>query len=516
MSFRYFNQATLGGIAIFLLCINCRISGQAVIKKNPTDDHGISYDDVFENMHYDQPLRPQVHYTPITGQIADATGLIKYKGKYHLFYMFDEWSRQRRDNKNWGYATSTDAVFWQQHPPITNSVMDNRPGSGSGVVDWNNSLGLTDGPDKTLVVFYTDYGRGASLAFSRDEGKTWIRHKNNPILPGRDGVRDPYVFWYKPDNSWRMVIYDSPGFSFYKSENLTDWQFLSKQEGFYECPEILEMPVDGNVANKKWVLSEANGSYYVGLFDGTRFLPDGKKKLMGEEFPITIQVEGNRPYTRGKDQYAMQTWKETYEGDGPFYQIGFLMGPSNHTRTWSQQLTFPVELTLQTIDGELRLCRTPIKGIKQLRSEAHFWKDKTYTPSDDPLKSIKGDVFEIIAELDVSKTQELIFDIRGEHLRYSNGELHFMKSKAPVDTRNGKLKLHFIIDRSSIEIFVNRGDVVFTRLFYPDIANKSLGIKVSNGSFTIDRMELYRLQSIWLRREQELGYKRKTVEDRSR
>ena len=54
-------------------------------KKIPEDRFGIAYDDVFHQMHYDQPLRPQVHYTPITGQIGDATGLILYKGIYHLF-----------------------------------------------------------------------------------------------------------------------------------------------------------------------------------------------------------------------------------------------------------------------------------------------------------------------------------------------------------------------------------------------------------------------------------------------
>lgn len=503
-----------GVFVLLAFLLHTPLWGQNVVKKNPNDEHGVSYDAVFENMHYNQPLRPQIHYTPITGQIADPTGLIKYKGKFHLFYMFDEWSRQRRDNKNWGYATSNDGVFWEQHPPITNTVLDNRPGSGSGIVDWNNSLGLQTGPEKTLVVFYTDYGRGPSLAFSRDEGKTWVRHKKNPVLPGRDGVRDPYVFWYKPDQSWRMVLYDSPGFAFYKSTNLTDWQFLSKNEGFYECPDMLQMPVDGNEANKKWVLTEANGSYYVGEFDGTHFRAEGGKKTPGEEFPIQIKVEANRPYTRGKDLYAVQTWKETYEGDGPFYQIGFLMGPANHTRTWSQQLSFPVELTLQTIKGELRLCRTPINALKQLRTDAHFWKKIAVSTADDnPFKSIEGDVFEVIAELDVRNVNELVFDIRGEPLRYSKGELQFMGSKTQVLTENNKLKLHVLIDRSSVEIYVNRGEVAFTRLFYPDPANKSLSLTATGGKVLIDSMELYRLESIWLKREQELGYKRELTPD---
>ena len=115
------------------------------------DSFRIDYKDVYNNTHYNQPLRPQVHYTPLSGQIGDPTGLIRYKGKYHLFYMFDEWSRKRRDNKNWGHAISDDCIHWQQEPPVTNSIIDNRPGSGSGIIDWNNTLKLRTGVEQTMV-----------------------------------------------------------------------------------------------------------------------------------------------------------------------------------------------------------------------------------------------------------------------------------------------------------------------------------------------------------------------------
>lgn len=479
----------------------------------PTDPFRLDYKDVYENMHYNQPLRPQVHYTPITGQIADPTGLIRYKGTYHLFYMFDEWSKQRKDNKNWGHATSDDCVYWEQQPHITNSVIDNRPGSGSGIVDWNNTLGLRTGVEKTMVVFYTDYGRGASIAFSNDAGKTWVRHKNNPVLPGREGVRDPTVFWYKPDQSWRMVIYDMPGFSFYKSDNLLDWHFLSKMDGFFECPDILQIPVDGKKEKKKWVLIDGNGSYYVGEFDGIRFLSDGKKQALGEE-SVLNQV-GNQTNYYTKDIYATQTWKQSYEGDGPFYQLAFMMikeAPA-HNRTWSQQLIFPVELTLKTINNEVRLCRNPIDGIKQLRYDAKFWKDMPVEPKENPLEEIDGDVFEIISEIDLGKSKEIVFDIRGEKAVYNvaDQQLLFMERKAQVIPIENKIKLRFIIDRNSVEIFANQGEVTFTRLFYPDPSNMNLRLTSAGGAFRINTMEVYRLESIWLKREQELGYKRDGV-----
>ena len=474
------------------------------------DPFRLDYKDVYENIHYNQPLRPQVHYTPITGQIADPTGLIQYKGTYHLFYMFDEWSKQRRDNKNWGHATSNDCIHWEQQPPITNTVIDNRPGSGSGIVDWNNALRLRTGVEKTLVVFYTDYGRGISLAYSKDAGKTWLRHKNNPLLPIKNGFRDPMVFWYKPDQSWRMVIYEEPGLSFYKSNDLLNWQFLSSIKGFFECPDILHMPIDDREENKKWVLIDGNGAYTLGEFDGVKFTPEGKKEYLGQE--MFYNKVGDRTNYYTKDIYATQTWKQSYEGDGPFYQLAFMMikEAPTHNRTWSQQLIFPAELTLRTIDGNIRLCRNPIKAIKQLRYDAKLWKTTIVAPNENPLNRVEGDVFEMIAEINIGNSTEIEFSIRGEKAIYhtTDQQLTFLDSRIKVAPKENKITLRFIIDRNSVEIYANQGEATITRLFYPDSSNKKFNLSSIGGSITILNMEIYRLESIWLKREQELGYYR--------
>ncbi|MEI8225617.1 MAG: hypothetical protein WCG82_06780 [Bacteroidota bacterium] len=92
---------TRNAFLILSLNLSVALSLSAQVQTNEAaDKYQLSYQNVFDNMHYNQGFRPQVHYTPITGQIAYATGLILYKGEYHLFYMYDEWSRQRRDNKN--------------------------------------------------------------------------------------------------------------------------------------------------------------------------------------------------------------------------------------------------------------------------------------------------------------------------------------------------------------------------------------------------------------------------------
>ncbi|MEX0609514.1 MAG: glycoside hydrolase family 32 protein [Balneolaceae bacterium] len=494
----------------FLIIAVALVLSTDIYSQNKSDPYQLDYKDVHENMHYNQPLRPQVHYTPITGQIADPTGLVQYKGQYHMFYMFDLYSKRRGKNKGWGHAVSNDLIHWEQKPYVTNTVVDNAPGSGSGIVDWNNSLGLKSGPEKTMVVFYTDYGRGPSLMFSRDAGKTWIRHKENPILPGKGGFRDPVVFWYKPDQSWRMVIYDEPGLSFYKSDNLVDWDFLSALEDFYECPDIMHMPVDGDEDNKKWVLVDGNGSYVIGEFDGTHFHKESEKKHQNELFYLN-EIRGDTNYY-AKDIYATQSWKNTYEGEGPFIQMGFMMikGAPNHDRTWSQQQSFPVELTLETVNGELQVLRNPIDAIKQLRSDPQFWNNETVKPGDNLLEDIRGDVFEIISKIDIGTSEKIVFDIRGEEAVYNvpEQELTFLEQTAKVTPTDNQIKLRFIIDRNSVEIYPNRGEQTFTRLFYPEEDNMKLGLTSEGGSFTVNEMELYKLESIWLKREQELGYQR--------
>ncbi|MEM7369685.1 MAG: glycoside hydrolase family 32 protein [Bacteroidota bacterium] len=494
-------------LLLFLIICSLGIS-QTKEKKIPDDPYGLSYDAVFDNMHYNQPLRPQVHYTPITGQIADATGLILYKGTYHLFYMYDEWSKSRRYNKSWGHAISNDLVFWGQLPQIMNTRLDHAPGSGSGIVDWNNTLGLQSGVEKTLVVFYTDYGRGTSISFSRDAGKTWIRHKDNPVIPMPEGKadRDAKVFWYKPDQSWRLILYEPPGFTFYKSDNLLDWKVLSKLEGFYECPDFLEMPLDGDENNKKWVIINGDGTYRIGDFDGTHFHSD---------MPNTKVNHGvERENWRGSDRelYATQAWAHSYEGDAPFYQMGFmhLTEAPTHDRTWSQQQIFPVELSLKTINGLPRLCRMPIHAIKQLRSDSHLWQDLEVSPADNPLEDVDGDVFEILVDIDLQTAEEVGLVLRGERLSYSKEtqRLTFMGSEATLSPMDGHIQLRCILDRNSVEVYANQGEVTFTKLFYPDPSNKDLALFVEGGKAKLSYLEVYRLESIWLKREQELGYQR--------
>jgi fructan beta-fructosidase len=231
--------------------------------------------------------------------------------------MFDPWSQKRMAHKQWGHAVSTDLIHWKQLPGLLDKTLDNSPGSGSGVVDWNNGTGLRAGPDKTLIIFYTDYKLGTCVAFSHDRGRTWTRYGQNPVIGGADDARDPTVFWYSPTSEWRMVRYEKKGFAFYKSADLIHWTWLSRIDGFYECPDLIELPVTNLPGERRWVLIDGNGEYLIGAFDGTRFTSQSD----------SLKIE------YGKSLYAGQVWKGT-----PAYQVFWMRYPLEPRLSWIHQV----------------------------------------------------------------------------------------------------------------------------------------------------------------------------------
>ena len=87
-------------------------------------------------------------------------------------------------------------------------------------------------------------------------------------------LRDPKLFWHKESGKWIMVLFEKTGLSFYNSDDLKSWQFQSHLDGFWECPELFPLPVDGDITHVKWVIYGASGTYALGSFDGRSFAPE--------------------------------------------------------------------------------------------------------------------------------------------------------------------------------------------------------------------------------------------------
>src|SRR5271167_4986195 len=266
---------------------------------------------------YDEPWRPQFHFTPPKNFMNDPNGLVYYKGEYHLFYQYNpqgtEWGHM-----SWGHAVSADMLHWKNLPvAIPEEAGQYMIYSGSAVVDWHNASGLCASPDaqdpSCLIAIYTAAGTNVQsqhLAFSNDRGRTWTNYPGNPIADLKQpDFRDPKVFWYEAEKKWVMVavLADERKAVFFDSRDLKNWTFRSSFEiegndkGQWECPDLFELTVDGKTKNKKWVLivnrnpgAPAGGTgtrYFVGSFDGTHFVnePPAAQELWADYGRISTQ-----------------------------------------------------------------------------------------------------------------------------------------------------------------------------------------------------------------------------------
>jgi fructan beta-fructosidase len=436
---------------------------------------------VADQQNYDQPLRPQFHYTTIQGHIGDTTGLVSYKGEYHLFNIHDEWARKNSVHKRWAHAISTDLVHWKQLPTLLDTVIDHSPGSGSGVVDWNNSSGLSKGQEKALLVFYTDYQRGSCIVYSNDRGRTWIRYAHNPVIAGANDARDPNVFWYVPASEWRMVRYENKGFAFYQSQDLIHWTWLSRVEGYYECPDLFELPVVNATGERRWVLIDGNGTYTLGMFNGHQFIPE-TEKLKAEYAPVL---------------YATQTWKHPFEDTG-VYQVAWMRYPAQPELTWNGQVSFPVRLSLRRFPEGIRLCREPINEIDNLRVSQQSWKDLKVNSEKRSIPELRADLLDLRAEIKSVGAEEFGITVRGQIISYSVAQqtLQLGSLSAPLKLPEGTLRLRILVDRSSIEVFADEGEVTFSVMTLED-ADHDVSLFSNGGEIRVVSLEANRLESIW-------------------
>ncbi|WP_207785786.1 glycoside hydrolase family 32 protein [Ancrocorticia populi] len=258
----------------------------------------------------DQPYRPLVHFTPEMNWMNDPNGMVYVDGVYHLFFQHNPES-PAWGNLSWGHATSEDLLTWTEQPVAispgydSDNKMIEQIFSGSVVVDKNNSSGFGTEDNPPLVAIYTsaytdDHPQypnlqAQSLAYSLDDGYTWTKFEQNPVINRKSAnFRDPKVFWYDDGASgyWVMVAVESEDEKvvLYKSTDLKDWSELSEFENpsevhaGWECPDLFELPVEGGEPGEtKWVMvishgnSIAGGSgmqYFVGDFNGTKFVAE--------------------------------------------------------------------------------------------------------------------------------------------------------------------------------------------------------------------------------------------------
>lgn len=470
---------------------------------------------------YREKRRPQFHFSSRRGWLNDPNGLVYYKGEYHLFYQSDPY-RWVGWVKHWGHAVSKDLVHWEELPIALYPDEHGAMWSGSAVVDWHNTAGLEKGDEKTLIAMYTAAAKPFTqgLAYSNDRGRTWEKYANNPVIPKLNhDDRDPKVIWYAPENKWIMVIwldkvgppkesvwdftqddwvkhyYDNP-FGFFSSKDLKTWEKMSEIHlpGDRECPEFFELPVDGNAKDTRWILYGARGLYFIGHFDGSHFKP--------ESGPHAMQ--------QGNGFYASQTFNDIPQADGrrivmpwAMSQTGLRGGPEGEPlykdMPFNQMMGLPVVLTLRSTEQGLKLFVDPVDELKSLRNKAQVIKAKTIREGDNPLADIRGELLEIEVDIAPANARTVRFDLRGIPVTYDvqAQTLTCEDKTAPLAMEDGRITLRMLVDRTSIDIFGNGGQLYMPMGMIVPEDNHTLALAVKGGEAQIYGATVYELKSAW-------------------
>lgn len=432
---------------------------------------------------YAEPLRPQFHFTAPTGWINDPNGLVYLDGEYHLFYQHNPYGTAG-GNKSWGHGVSRDLVHWTD---LGDVLLPDGLGaiySGSAVVDHQNTSGFQSGSIPPLVAFYTSAGVHAperlpytqSMAFSNDRGRTWMKYEHNPVIQQiEENNRDPKVFWYGPASRWIMVLYLSRGkFALMGSRNLRDWSSLSEVDfpDGHECPDLFEMPVNGNRRNTRWVIWEGSGRHMIGRFDGQKFTPE----------------TGVLPSEWGSSSYAGQTWNEAPDGRRLFISWmrtagSKLPGAIYPNMPFNQQMIFPRELALRTTSEGTRLFAQPVREISKLYAKQQRFTNLKLAPGRNPLSGISSELVDIEADLEIGDAKSLILDIRGTPVVYDarTGELTCLGRSVRIAAGKA-LNLRALVDRTSIELFASGDRFVMSFCFRPESANREFACTSEGGT----------------------------------
>ncbi|MBW8039899.1 MAG: DUF4980 domain-containing protein [Planctomycetes bacterium] len=442
---------------------------------------------------YREKNRQQFHFSSRRGWNNDTNGMVYYDGEYHMFWQHNPYG-WNWGNMTWGHTVSKDMVHWKElgdaiHPDHLGTIF-----SGSAVVDENNTAGWQTGDEKVIVCIYTSAGgtnswsRGEpftqSIAYSNDRGRTWTVYEKNPVLGHINGSnRDPKVIWHKPTGRWVMVLYMDGGMmAFFSSSDLKSWTKHSELKCFHECPELFELPVNGDKDNKRWILYGGAGDYLIGDFDGKEFKPQGEAVR----------------FQHGNCFYASQTFSDMPKSDGRRIQMawGRIATPG---MPFNQCILFPVELTLQTTDEGIRMFAEPVREIENIHGSKQTWEKMTVQAGEKQLSKLSGELFRIKARFLVGDAKEFGFVIRGTRVTYNPGkaQLACRDRKAALEPVNGKIDLELLVDRNSIEIFANGG-----RLYMPIggiLPKDDKSVKLfSDGSTTdIETLDVWELRSIW-------------------
>lgn len=472
-----------------------------------------------------ESFRPLYHHTPAYGWMNDPNGMFYKNGVYHLYFQYNPYGAVW-GNMHWGHSTSTDLMHWKFEgcaivPDAWGAIF-----SGSCVVDHENTAGFGK---EAVVAFYTSakstpWGdiQMQSMAYSLDNGKTFTKYEGNPILTSSEkDFRDPKVFWYAPGKHWVMILAVGQHMEIYSSVNLKEWKKESEfgamqgaHGGVWECPDLVEIPVEGT-REKKWVLicnlnpggpfGGSAAQYFVGSFDGKKFVNESPAQTKWMDW--------------GKDNYATVTWNNA--PDGRCIALGWMSNwqYANNvpTRQYRSANTLARDLTLYREGQELYLKSTPSSEVKKARGKKVSIPSFKVSEKHEMVNLFeeKQGAYEVeivIQNAGASKIAFCLLNDKGEKVsmyydlnrkqfvmdRSESGTVDFSKdfpavTVAPVNV-DKELTLRLFVDRSSIEAFGEDGKFVMTNLVFPSQPYVKMCFEADKNGYAVKSLNVYKLQ----------------------
>jgi sucrose-6-phosphate hydrolase SacC (GH32 family) len=434
---------------------------------------------------YRERYRPQFHFSSRRGWHNDPNGLVYYRGEYHMFYQHNPYG-WKWGNMHWGHAISPDLVHWRELPEALYPDELGTCFSGSGVVDWENTADLSPTGAMALVCIYTSAGEPftQSLAYSTDRGRGWTKYRHNPVLGHIAGHnRDPKVIWHAPTQAWIMALYlDGESYALFASPDLRRWEKRCDVTlpGASECPDLFELPIEGETGESRWVFWGANGTYLLGSFDGWKFEADGDALH----------------YASGGSSYAAQTWSEAPAGRR--IQIAW-MRQDLPGMPFNQFMTFPCELTLRHTQEGVRLFSWPVEEIKSIQDKERVWQDWAVRPGQTPLPSVEGELLDTEVEFRPGERGRCGLLVRGIPVIYDTASqvLSCQGRTATMVPVKGVVRLRLLVDRASVEVFANNGRVALPIGVLLDRSERGVSVLAEDEPAWVNSLRVCELDSVW-------------------
>ena len=447
------------------------------------------------------PARPGYHFVMPEGVAMpfDPNGAIYWKGRYHLFYIFQD-TRLGKRSDHWGHMSSTDLFHWRHHP--------------TGLLDGMYSGNCFLNKEGLPTICYHQKGQGNAMAVALDEDlNDWRKLDSNPITPetregdehhGRYRSWDPFG-WLEGDTCYAIFGGQRPAVA--KSPELEgEWKyagdlFAHGVEGVainedVSCPDLFEL----GAKHVLLCISHRLGCrYYVGEWRDEQFHPESHARMSWVDNSFFA------PESLVDDRGRRIMW--AWILDEPLFGARTKHG-------WSGTLSLPRVLSLGD-DGLLRM-DVP-EEIEALRYGG-VRTGQFVVPADEemPMDGVTGNSFELQVELEGAEASHFGVKVcvspdgQEETYVFYDAEEKLLKvdtrgsgpedtpravEAAPLELKAGeRLKLRVFVDKSVVEVFANRRQAIARRI-YPSRAD-SMGVRLfsAGGDTRVHSLEAWKIR----------------------